>query len=528
MLTVQKKAVAMILALLLTFLFILSACATKKEEPAGNGQAYTHKPTDLSLQLGQAGEFQTEEFILGSKDYKRTNGTSFSYPIRGMISLPKGGGAAAPLVLIIHGSYNNEDENLRFDKGFSYLTEALASHGFAAASLDLQKAYLWKYGENDDNQKIRTMVPVFLERLKEVYGEQINFEEIYLIGHSRGGDTIFDLALDIPKVKGLLSVAPALSTTEREWVSLPTSILVGELDGDVVDWAGYQIFDILSSKNPGMSLSFVLLQKANHNFFNSSLTKNDGEMTGKDLEGQLTPKQQQEFLADFACDFLTTIQQGKAEGSLLDHSLAEPKTMYGLPVKCRFTGETVDTELTATSIRLAGAEATDVIESAFYQEDQTKGFLLPLPGDERYNKASLVSVTWQQENSSVSYQPADGDFGAYSALLLNLAIDTPNELNIPDKNQSFSVILTDEAGISSKVTLGGDTPALDYVEGSMDYTEIFDDVHYFWTSYTPIVSVRIPLQEFGALDFSKINSITLSFDQNGQGALMISDIRLLR
>lgn len=66
------------------------------------------------------------------------------YRLKGLIGVPDGSGPF-PLVIIFHGSHSNDDESLRFGTGYDYLVEALAGQGIVTASLDISKAYIWKY-----------------------------------------------------------------------------------------------------------------------------------------------------------------------------------------------------------------------------------------------------------------------------------------------------------------------------------------------------------------------------------------------
>lgn len=73
---------------------------------------------------------------------------------------------------------------------------------------------------------------------------KIDSDRIALIGHSRGGETIFDIAEDILgkglTVDALLCVAPTFHFTDRSWSEADVAILVPEYDGDVISLDGVQ------------------------------------------------------------------------------------------------------------------------------------------------------------------------------------------------------------------------------------------------------------------------------------------------
>lgn len=106
------------------------------------------------------------DFDLGEKSFITDLGNTVYYNVRGLASVPKKEGKY-PVVLIVHGRYNNSSNETRFDKGFKYLTDYLASNGYAVFTLDIQGAYNESFGKEDDNKKVRNMFPSFIEAFED-------------------------------------------------------------------------------------------------------------------------------------------------------------------------------------------------------------------------------------------------------------------------------------------------------------------------------------------------------------------------
>lgn len=114
-------------------------------------------------------------------------------PINGMVWYPEAKGRF-PLVLIAHG---NADMGIESEKGYQYLGEHLASHGYIVASID--QNFLNGHalgGYRGEEMGLRAIL--FLEHLKvwekwstdadSPFYNKIDWNNTTLIGHSRGGE----------------------------------------------------------------------------------------------------------------------------------------------------------------------------------------------------------------------------------------------------------------------------------------------------------------------------------------------------
>ncbi|MGG5461263.1 hypothetical protein [Clostridium sp. B9] len=474
-------------------------------------------------------EFETSEFNLGSRTYERVSGKAMPYELRGIITLPKSDGKK-PLVIAIHGSHDNENENVRFDTGFTYLLEKLGMNNYIGVALDIQPAYVWKYGDNDDNEKIRAMFKEFIEALKadENISNNIDFENIVLVGLSRGADTILDIANENENIKGILSVAPAISVREESFVDIRTSIVVPEYDGDVISLDGISIFDtIINTEGRISDVDLIILEKAGHNAFNSNIDRNDVEILGNErkLEMQLDREEQERFLGNLAIDFMDSIFKEENNG-LYEEKALEPTTMYGLGVKTRSwkaEGEIILNKDNFEEAEGEKIELTSVKESQFYKYDETQGFKLPITSIEEKDTKLLLNARWESEGAKIIV-PLEKDLSQKEALVISLALDSSDDLNNSKGIEEISVELRDKKGNKSKIIIDEETKALSYVEGKMDMTEIFEDKYYFWDSYTPLSMIRIPMNLFEGVTLEALDNMSISFDNKETGAIMIEEI----
>src|SRR5690625_5056862 len=113
-------------------------------------------------------------------------------PINGRVWLPDGEGTF-PLILMVHGNHTMEYLST---SGYDYLGELLASRGFIAISVDQDFInYSSTYGSPDRNYELRTWMLlqhlVHLQTMNNTLDhdlyEKIDFQQVALVGHSRGG-----------------------------------------------------------------------------------------------------------------------------------------------------------------------------------------------------------------------------------------------------------------------------------------------------------------------------------------------------
>lgn len=541
--------------------FLLSACsnnskpqATPVPSPTPSKEAEaeiknTSKDLELtSIEVSQTKTYESEvtEYNLGKREYQTASGKIMPYELRGVLGVPKEEGTF-PLVIITHGSHSNEDASLRFDTGFTYLVEYLSQHGIIAVSMDMSSAYIWAYGDSDDKEKSIVIANDQMESLKSANDgldskfpidikNKIDFSKVALIGHSRGGDTIFDIALsqeekELP-IKGLLSIAPTLSADmeEKELPNCPASILVPEYDGDVIALDGISIFTILEEKS-AFDNSVTVLKRANHNYFNTNLTNNDALLarTEDELKDQLEAEKQHDFLSEFALDFCESIFTGKTGHALYDPSLPSPNQMYGLdvltilsPIEKEEILDADDTE----DILTQDLTAKEVTDSWFFENDQTPIDTVTF-GQDDYKTKELLHVQWEKSNSFLRIPIEENNFRSASSISIQTAADSASELNTEDKMAGFTLSFRDTQGNTCQIHLPDNSNVLEKTKGFMDNTPLENTTTYFWSHPTPIGSIRIPISMIEGINLESVSELTITFDKAEKGSLYIESISLL-
>lgn len=495
-----------------------------------------------------AGKFsaKVEEYYFGKKEYVSSSNRVMPYEIRGIIGIPQGEGPF-PLVLISHGSHSNMDETLRFDTGFDYLVQHLAEHGYVAAAMDMSKPYIWKYGDNDDNEKSIPVANDHIEKLLADLSEIIDRNRIALIGHSRGGETVFDIANDQAEkgrsIQAIVALAPTYFN-DRVWPQADVAILVPEYDGDVISLDGFHTYRALqaahndndneeaanSNNSAAHVYSVTQLLKGNHNYFNRNIERNDapGSLVANTDVDQLTREEQEYFLKNFVVDFFNASLKAQPD-AFLQVNQQQPNTMYGFDVTVMY--ETDEASLIVDALSLeqykasAGLALEQKIDSWFYKHDEVLIDTITF-GEEEFMTRKLLKLSWDKQDATVKIKPKLTDFSNYQSIQIQAVVDAVDERNIANQSQRFTVQLQDTNGNIARVVLPNELHALYRFSGKIDATELEEETLSYWSRATPLAGVQLPLQLFESVNLSDIEDITIIFDQVEEGAIYLDRIVL--
>lgn len=219
-------------------------------------------------------------------------------PINGRVWMPEGKGDF-PVILMVHG--NHTMENFSTD-GYDYLSDLLASQGFIFISVDEDFVNYSNFsGAPNDNYKLRSWLLLqHLVHLKELNNnldsnlyEKINFDNVALAGHSRGGQvatmaadykSFFDNPNLLKELKDIdIKAVTAISPTDKLIDSkrailnnIAYMVLQGSADSDVYDFRGNKQFHRTHlSHQPNIFKAAIYIENANHVQFNTSWGQND-------------------------------------------------------------------------------------------------------------------------------------------------------------------------------------------------------------------------------------------------------------
>lgn len=554
----KKRYILLLAAILLCLSF--TACGPTREpedtdfayslppSPAENGQQETKVVEianfEITSGIRNSYEYEFSEFDLGDRSYTTLAGRKMPYKLRGIMAVPVGDGPF-PVILITHGSHENLDETKRFDTGYDYLVKALAQNGYAAISMDMLMPYIWKYGDVDDMEK---SIAVADEHIKSILaasgGEALypidltnraDMDKIALIGHSRGGETLFQIAEDQREkgvnIETLLSIAPSWDIS-REFPDVSATVIVPQYDGDVTRLDGIALYDYLLNNTNG-DYSVTFLMGANHNFFNRNIERDDS--TSHEVEDghpALSREEQEEFLVNYAVDFFDA--SFGIEDRFYQISQPQPSKMYGLDIsRSIHLNHAIGLVDTVTADNFSGnmAAVKHVVDSWFFKEDDilidtvTIGLI-----DKDLNQINLnrdlISIEWDSMDSTVKIIPIKSDFSGKSALSIHIVPDSASALNRTDEALQFTIILRDTDGNTAAVVTAADQNILSCYPGKLGKTQLTDSIVEYWQPATPLGTLNIPLALFKGVNFTAIESMELLFDRTGSGAIFIDAIEV--
>lgn len=227
--------------------------------------------------------------------------------VEGHVVGPVGAEGPLPLAVLLHGytasCWNPADgssttewpcddgyEPIPSWRGFDYLQQRLASQGILTVSLSANGVNVMATEMGDDAGAAARAALVARHLDAWAAGEvpgveqwpEVDADKVLLVGHSRGGEGIDRATRDRPTdagwtVQGEVLVAPtAFDPGERG--AVPLVAMTGYCDGDVGPGAAQRYVD--RPADPSLLRSAVIVEGANHNFFNAEWVPGDSEVPG--------------------------------------------------------------------------------------------------------------------------------------------------------------------------------------------------------------------------------------------------------
>ena len=500
--------------------------------------------------------------------------------LNGVMAVPAGDGPF-PVVVILHGTHPgcpvddagvdrwpcDPEVEQRNYAGFEYLVRALAARGYVALAPNINAENTFGFGEPIPGVRLRQLLDQQMSALAAAAGGGDNnfgvelagaadVSRLGLIGHSRGGEMANYLTrqfgLDEPEtaaalgygpVAGLLLVAPAVIVQGSTGSDVPLAVILPACDGDVMQLDGQHFYEAVRFQTEHTWATTVLLEGANHNGFNTVL---GGDMIAYPGRPGCSPlpaaAEQQQFLVDYAADFLSTLFGAADEATAamarlgLDITQPAPAALYGRPARVnslppsanrqRLFGPLDETELTTNA--LGGATTADGTTLFFCPPDYTVEAELAAcrrPNFTNPANPAMAIVSWSGP-AELRFALPSGQFGLsdQAVLTLRVVLDPLSELNAAGMAQSFSVRLTDAGGAAASVVVGPNEPALQYVSGEFMEDEMFPPG--VLDAVVHMTAVRVPLASFAGIDLNDVDEVALVFDQTPSGTLFVADVEV--
>ena len=500
--------------------------------------------------------------------------------LNGVMAVPVGEGPF-PVVIMLHGTHPGcpEDESgvdrwpcdpeveQRNYAGFEYLVRELAARGYVALAPNINAENTFGFGEPIPGVRLRQLLDQQLSALAtaarggdNAFGVELNgvadLSRLALMGHSRGGEmTNFltrQFGLDEPEtaaalgygpVAGLLLVAPAVIVQGSTGSNVPVAVIMAACDGDVISQDGQHFYEAVRFQSDHTWATTVLLDGANHNGFNTILGGDMIAHAGRPgCSPLLVAAEQQQFLVDYAADFLITLFGSESEVAAamarlgLDITQPAPAELYGRPARInhlppstnrqRLFGPLDETELTTNA--QGGATTADGTALFFCPA----GYIVEVelaacrrPNFTNPANPAMAIVSWSGP-AEVRFElpPSEWELSSHTTLMLRVALDPLSELNAADTPQSFSVRLTDGQGATASVVVGPEEPALQYVSGEFSEDATFPPG--LLDAVVHMTAVRVPLVSFAGVNLSDVDEVALVFDQTASGTLFVADVEV--
>lgn len=471
-------------------------------------------------------------FDRGEKNISLPSGNVMNARLNGGISVPESDNN--PVVIILHGSHplESSDDN-RYDLGYSYLLKEFASGGYVALSLNVNMQYSLLNGEPIGQERVIAIVKDTISALKAAnLGEydgfgmdlkgKLDLMNLVFIGHSRGAAGVFYSAKALAEdqnvnVTGLLYIAPTdIFVEDLTAVTIPTAMIVPELDGDVISLDGLTYFDVLASQQDlDHDVQLIYLYGANHNAFNEAVLPQDlGKIWYQGDRTTIPAAEQRNFTVKYALAIANQVITGRPLnliGSSLDENL--------------FGSRAIVSNRTADSSRLFLAHDDTVTASRVGLEKVISSTMMNIntaglfsPGGFSQS-LELLRVSWEEKDAYVDFALGKA-MDKTGKLSLYLAQDSTSDLN-NKQNQSFRIELIDRAGNVAWFLLDSNTPALAYHSGH----PIFEgDI---FSSITPLGIVEIPFFHFNqidSIDITQVQTVRFRFSENTSGSIMVRAI----
>ena len=442
-------------------------------------------------------------------------------------------------MIILHGSHpiQSAAEN-RYDLGFSYLVDQLADAGYLALSMNVGMNYSFENGEPNGCQRTVQIVEQQSVLLKQAMKgkegifpcdlkNKGNLSQVILVGHSRAGYDIFEVAdqTEILGIQGLISTAPSLvSPLSGTPANVPAGIIIPQYDGDVTSLDGGTLFDQLENTPQRTSgTDLIYLENGNHGGFSTALVRPDPFADLDTLPLVMKPEEQQAFFSAYVMDFVKTVlETGKTP---LETVASLPEQYAGYPIMAR-VDTSGDVLYRATTDSITNLQATDTVAesvNACSTLNHTAGSFR-IPGS--FMQYDLTRVRWEKAGASITI-PVSADLSQVSYLQIDLAQDSGDERN-RQQDQSMTVTLRDANGQNASVQVEAGTPALTWQKGTVENIPITGQEDLLqYSTFTPLGTVRLDPEDFGSIDLSRITQVTLTFDQPS-GSIMLREIQSVK
>jgi hypothetical protein len=461
--------------------------------------------------------------------------------------------------------------------GYDYISQILASHGYMVVSISANGINAVDNTTSDFGALARAQLIQQHLNLWATFSSvggapfgtkfvgKVNMQRIGTMGHSRGGEGVvrhFTLNQSLGSPYGIKAVFALAPVDFSRFVinNVPLAVLLPYCDGDVRDLQGVHFYDDARYNVPGdpAAKHSILVLGANHNFYNTIWTPGSFPASTSDDwlnnipsgssdphcgtgagNGRLTDAQERATALVYLSAFLRVYVGGESQFLPLLTGAAAPPASAGtsdlfvsyhapdVPQLRKDVNRLLNATNLTTSTLGGAVTATGLVPYLVC------GGPLPqppqcLPGQltsrQPHTVPSLFSSAtglsqlmtgWSAATATLVHDIPAGqrNVSGFEALRFRAGVNFDDARNAAGMAQDFTVTLTDGAAATGSVRVSNSSRSLFFPPGTINAVpKIFLNM------------VRIPLSAFVGINLTDVRSITFKFDQNPQGALMVTDL----
>lgn len=498
-----------------------------------------------------------------------------------------------PVIVFMHGRHatcfvgnsallqwpctKNNSQPIPSYKGYDYVSELLASHGYVVVSVsanginavDNSVFDLGALARAELIQKHLDILKTFTTSGGAPFGTKFvgkfDLTRVGTMGHSRGGEGVvrhYVLNNELGAPYGIKAVFPLAPVDFNRFVvnNAALNVLLPYCDGDVSDLQGVHFYDDARYNVPGDQAPkhYELVMGANHNFYNTIWSPSspfpgaandwlafvpggraDSQCGSGKGNQRLTEAQQRGTGLAYMIAFFRTYVGGETQfvpiltGDAPPPPSAQTNSLfvsYHAPdnpeLRLDVNRLLNDSNLT---INTQGGAATQAGLTPYAlcggEEPQPPRCLPDQPGDRQPHTTpsarsplrGLSQLITGWNNLTGNYRnnlPATlGNVSGFQALQFRVSVNFADARNLADLAQDFRVVLTDASGKSASVRVSDVSSALFFPPGSVGPVP-----------KVVLNTVRVPLSAFGGVNLKTVRSVQFTFDEHVQGGVLIADV----
>ncbi|RJQ21440.1 MAG: alpha/beta hydrolase [Nitrospiraceae bacterium] len=462
-----------------------------------------------------------------------------------------GGGGVAPggpfpLVAILHGQQVWSIEGY---KGYQYLGDLLASHGFIVASIDgrsFMNASIASRGEHV-REWLRRFVSMNSSDSGSIFEGKVDLSKVSLMGHSRGGEAVV-AAWEWQRVQpdSGYSIAAVISIAPVQFFGIyPTyggamflqhmrdvayMIIHGSKDGDVSDFQGYRLYDRSADfRQPGETPKELMFVKdANHNFFNSIWETQEGDdyCCGGTLTGTKARNVAKAYMNSFLqayvlgnteyLDYLSNLQPNPVSTTTVALDYQTPSSEHlVIDHNEEWPGDSHNKKLNTLGGAIKVKTLPNYAERFIYKSATS-------PFSSYKGETWAASLDWDAAAdlyktiipAGTTFDPNMFDHFSFRVGQVYRSSGSPNP---PDANQDFRIAISDY--------LGNKSPWLN--------VSSYGPIYPPWLTSeggtkTVMSVIRLPLADFTGVDLNQIKMIRFKFNAVPAGEIVFDDLRFTK